>query len=149
MSALPVPPTTLESSSSDWRFRVFFDGECPLCRREIDLVRRLDAGAGRVDLVDLALPAFDARAYGLDQTTIEERIHGMLPDGTVVEGVDVFIHLYEALDRGWLVRIAHVGFVRAVLDRLYTWFARNRLRLTGRGPKTCEVSPSGPGAKSC
>ncbi len=147
MSALPVPP--LESSTSDWRFRVFFDGECPLCRREIDLVRRLDAGAGRIDLVDLSLPDFDATAYGLDQNTIEERIHGMLPDGTIVEGVDVFIHLYEALDRGWLVRIAHVGLVRAVLDRLYTWFARNRLRLTGRAPKTCEIDPKASGPGSC
>ena len=136
-SVLPQP----EAQPVEWRFRVFFDGECPLCKREIDMVRRLDAGAGRVDLVDLALPDFDATAYGLDQTTIEERSHGMLPDGTIVEGVDVFIHLYEALDRGWIVRIAHVGLVRAVLDRLYTWFARNRLRLTGRAPKTCPVEP--------
>ncbi|MCR9094167.1 MAG: DUF393 domain-containing protein [bacterium] len=136
-SVLPQP----EAQPVEWRFRVFFDGACPLCKREIDVVRRLDAGAGRVDLVDLSLPGFDATAYGLEQATIEERIHGMLPDGTIVEGVDVFIHLYEALDRGWIVRIAHVGLVRAVLDRLYTWFARNRLRLTGRAPKTCPVEP--------
>lgn len=149
MAAIPAPPTSapMESPAEDWRFRVFFDGECPLCRREIELVRRLDDGAGRIDLVDLSLPDFDATAYGLEQTMIEERIHGMLPDGTVVEGVDVFIHLYEALDRGWLVRVAHVGFVRAVLDRLYTWFARNRLRLTGRAPKTCDVAPSASSTK--
>ena len=132
---------TEDGAQPTWRFRVFFDGECPLCRREIDLVRRLDAGAGRVDLVDLAVPGFEAEAFGLDQATIEARIHGMLPDGTVVEGVDVFIHLYESIDRGWAVQIAKVGFVRAILDRLYTWFARNRLRLTGRGPKTCELPP--------
>ncbi len=142
-------PPSAAPSTDGWRFRVFFDGECPLCRREIDLVRRLDAGAGRVDLVDIARPDFDAGAHGLDQETIEARIHGMLPDGTVVEGVDVFIHLYEALDRGWLVRIAQVGLVRAVLDRLYTWFARNRLRLTGRAPKTCEVPSSDASSKTC
>ena len=135
--------TTPPMTSMPWRFRVFFDGDCPLCRREIDLVRRLDAGAGRIDLVDLAAPDFEAEAFGLDQATIEARIHGMRPDGTVVEGVDVFVELYEALDRGWVVRIARVGLVRAVLDRLYTWFARNRLRLTGRAPRTCDVVATG------
>ena len=122
-----------------WRFRVFFDGECPLCRREIDLVRRLDDGQGRVDLVDLAAPGFDASAFGLDQATIEARIHGELPDGTIVEGVDVFVHLYEALDRGWLVRPARWRGLRPLLDRAYLWFARNRLRLTGRAPRTCPM----------
>ncbi|MEM9178038.1 MAG: DCC1-like thiol-disulfide oxidoreductase family protein, partial [Myxococcota bacterium] len=94
------------------------------------------------DLIDLAEPDFDASSYGLDQATIEARIHGMRPDGTIVEGVEVFVEMYEALDRGWLVRVAKVGFVRAILDRAYTWFARNRLRLTGRAPKTCELPPT-------
>lgn len=122
-----------------WRFRVFYDGECPLCMREINMVRRLDAGQGRVDLIDLAEPDFEAEAFGLDQSTIEARIHGQLPDGTIVEGVDVFIHLYEAIDRGWLVRPARWSGLRPLLDRAYLWFARNRLRLTGRAPATCPV----------
>ena len=124
-------------SNPTWEFRVFFDGECPLCRREIDMVRRLDDGRGRVDLVDLAAPDFDASRFGLEQEAIEARIHGALPDGTIVEGVDVFIRLYEAVDRGWLVRPARIGWVRGLLDRVYAWFARNRLRLTGRAPEAC------------
>ena len=122
-----------------WRLRVFYDGECPLCRREIALVRRLDDGRGRVDLVDLAADAFDATRFGLEQGAIEARIHGALPDGTIVEGVEVFVRLYEAIDRGWLVRPARVGWIRALLDRAYGWFARNRLRLTGRAPATCSA----------
>lgn len=128
-SAVQTEPT--------WQFRVFYDGECPLCMREIELVRRLDDGEGRIDLIDLAAPDFDASDYGLDQSLIETRIHGQLPDGTIVEGVDVFVHLYETLDRGWLVRPARWPGVRRLLDWAYAWFARNRLRLTGRAPKTC------------
>ena len=124
-----------------WAFRVFFDGECPLCAREIAMIRRMDRGRGRVDLVDLAAPDFDAGAYGLDQATIEARIHGMMPDGTVVEGVEVFVQIYTALGLGWLTAPASWWGIRNLLDRAYLWFARNRLRLTGRGPKLCELPP--------
>lgn len=125
--------------TESWRLRVFFDGECPLCKREIAFVRRLDEGRGRVDLVDLSAPDFDASEYGLDQATIEARIHAQTPDGRTVEGVEVFVLLYEALGRGWWVAPARWPGIRWLLDRAYLWFARNRLRLTGRAPRTCEL----------
>jgi predicted DCC family thiol-disulfide oxidoreductase YuxK len=127
------------TSPPDWRFRVFFDGECPLCSREIEMIRRLDRGRGRVDCIDLSEPDFVAGAYGLEQATIEARIHGQLPDGQIVEGVDVFVHLYDAVGLGWLTAPARWPGLRWLLDRLYLWFARNRLRWTGRAPRTCPV----------
>lgn len=129
-----------------WDFRVFYDGECPLCMREIALMRRLDGDRGRVDFVDLAEPDFDARRYGLDQATIEARIHGQLPSGEIVEGVDVFVHMYDAVGIGWLAAPARWPGFRWLLDRLYLWFARNRLRLTGRSPKTCPLPETTPSA---
>ena len=122
-----------------WVFRVFYDGECPLCAREIALIRRLDRGRGQVDLVDLAASDFDATDYGLDQGTIEDRIHGQWPDGRIIEGVDVFIALYGAVGLGWLAAPAKWPGLRWLLDRAYVWFARNRLRLTGRAPKSCPI----------
>lgn len=126
---------------SSWRIRVFFDADCPLCSREIEAIRRLDRGRGRVDLVDLSAASFDASAYGLEQAAIEARIHGTLPDGGVVEGVDVFVHIYTALGMGWLVAPARWPGLRTLLDLAYLWFARNRLRLTGRAPAVCEPNP--------
>jgi predicted DCC family thiol-disulfide oxidoreductase YuxK len=38
------------------RLTVFHDGACPLCRREIALMRRLDR-RGRIEFVDVADPA--------------------------------------------------------------------------------------------
>jgi predicted DCC family thiol-disulfide oxidoreductase YuxK len=43
----------MSSSDNHWDFRVFYDAECPLCAREIQLIRRLDRKNGRVDLIDL------------------------------------------------------------------------------------------------
>jgi predicted DCC family thiol-disulfide oxidoreductase YuxK len=129
-----------EAGNTHWLFRVFYDAECPLCRREIAMIQRLDRGRGRVDCVDLSDPTFDAGAFGLEQASIEARIHGQRPDGEIVEGVDVFIHLYDAVGWGWLTAPARWPGLRRILDRLYLWFARNRLKWTGRAPRTCDAS---------
>lgn len=141
----PLPPgsdTTEGTEEPSWQFRVFFDADCPLCSKEIALIRRMDRGRGRVDLVDLSADDFDATDYGLEQSTIEARIHGMYPDGRVVEGVDVFVEIYRALGWGWITAPARWPGFRTLLDLAYLWFARNRLRLTGRAPKTCPIERS-------
>ena len=137
MSSAAASAPRLAASDVDWSIRVFYDGECPLCRREIDVLRRLDAGRGRADFVDLAAPSFVAADFGVTQDEIEARIHGQLPDGEIIEGVDVFVHLYEAVGIGWLAAPARWPGFRWLLDRAYLWFARHRLRLTGRSPRTC------------
>lgn len=120
-----------------WQIRVLYDAGCPLCAREGRLLERLDAGRGRIELEDISSPAFDAGRHGLDLADLEARLHGVLPDGSVVEGVEVLVRAYEAVGMGWLVRPARWPGVRWLLDRAYLWFARNRLRLTGRAPRSC------------
>jgi predicted DCC family thiol-disulfide oxidoreductase YuxK len=61
-----------------------------------------------------------------------EEIHGRLPDGSLVRGVEVFRRLYGAVGFRRLVRLSRAPGVRHVLDLAYALFARNRLRLTGR-----------------
>lgn len=129
-------------TSPDWEIRVLYDGECPLCAREVRMLRRLDDGRGRLDLEDLSAPDFDPSRYGLTQDAVEARIHGVLPDGRVVEGVEVFARAYRAVGWRWVDVVSRWPGVRWLLDRLYLVFARNRLRLTGRAPKTCVAEAS-------
>lgn len=110
---------------------VFHDGQCPLCAREIALLRRLDK-RGRIRFVDIAAPGFDAGTVGLSRETLMERIHGRLPDGSIVEGVEVFRRLYAAVGFTRLVALTRVPLAARLLDRVYGWFAANRVRLTGR-----------------
>ncbi|MBN8610137.1 MAG: DUF393 domain-containing protein [Deltaproteobacteria bacterium] len=114
-------------------FEVFFDGDCPLCVREIRMLRRLDRH-GRVRFTDIADPRFDPARVGLPPwQTLMDRIHGRrLDTGEVVEGVEVFRALYEAVGLGVLVRLTRLGVVDRLLDRAYHAFASRRLRLTGR-----------------
>jgi predicted DCC family thiol-disulfide oxidoreductase YuxK len=116
--------------------KVLYDGECPLCAREIAFLRRRDR-RGLIAFEDIAAPDFDATHYGLDHATVMSRIHGVLPDGTLIEGVEVFRRLYTAVGLGWLVAPTRWPLLRGLFDRAYRLFARNRLRWTGRADAAC------------
>jgi predicted DCC family thiol-disulfide oxidoreductase YuxK len=126
---------------------VFYDGECPLCAREIRMLRRLDRRE-RVRFVDIAEEGFDARSVGVSFTTLMDRVHGRLPDGTIIEGVEVFRRLYAAVGFSRLVALSRLPGVSHLLDVAYRVFAKNRLRLTGRcADRACEL-PSSPTTSS-
>jgi predicted DCC family thiol-disulfide oxidoreductase YuxK len=136
--------------TSAWEIEVFFDGDCPLCRREITMMQRLDR-VGRIRFTDIAEPGFDPAARGLDRTQPElmAEIHARTPEGDWVTGVEVFRRLYSAVGFGPLVALTRPRPVDAVLRRAYDVFARNRLRWTGRSEVdacdtgTCRVDHSG------
>lgn len=109
----------------------FFDGACPLCRREVGLLQRWDRRQC-VRFTDISDPAFDPRALGKTPEELMARMHGRLADGTWVEGVEVFRRLYAAIGFGPLVWFTRFPGVSQLLNLGYSVFARNRLWLTGR-----------------
>jgi predicted DCC family thiol-disulfide oxidoreductase YuxK len=126
-------------------FEVFFDGECPLCVREINMLRWLDRKK-RVQFTDIAAPSFDASKLGFAHETLMAKIHGRMQDGTFIEGVEVFRQLYQAVGLGPLVALTRLPGIRGLLDVGYTWFAKNRLRLTGRN--SCATDRCAPRVKT-
>ena len=129
----------MDAALSAPEVEVFFDGECPLCRREISFVRRIDRRS-RVRFIDIAEPSFDARATGRTHEELMARIHARLPDGSLVEGVEVFRRMYAAAGLRPLVALSRIPGLSHLLDAGYRWFAKNRLRLTGR----CEAGTCTP-----
>ncbi len=125
----------------DYDVEVFYDGYCPLCRREIDMLRRWDKPE-RIRFTDIASPGFDAASVGVAMPALMAEIHGRTPDGEIIQGVEVFRRLYAAVGFGWLVAPTRWPGVRQTLDLAYHFFARYRLRLTGRcgaGDETCSI----------
>src|SRR5688572_7223684 len=96
-------------------FEVFYDGDCPLCRREIAGLLRLDR-KHRITFTDIARPDFDATSLGLTHERMMAKIHGRTADGTLVEGVEVFRQLYSALGFAPLVAVTRLPGVRTALD---------------------------------
>ncbi|CAN5531408.1 DUF393 domain-containing protein [soil metagenome] len=122
------------------RVEVFFDGECPLCRREIDMLRRIDRES-RIRFTDIAAPGFDPKAFGLelDHAALMARIHGRRANGELIEGVEVFRELYAAVGFRRLVALSRLPIVRDVMNLGYRFFAKNRLRLTFRKAPDCDT----------
>ncbi len=120
---------------------VFFDGDCPLCLREIRLLRRLDR-RGRIGFVDIAAAGFDPAAVGVTWAALMDRIHARLPDGTIIDGVEVFRRLYAAVGFGALVAVTRLPGLSHALDAAYEVFAKHRLKWTGRCvDDACAVHP--------
>ena len=134
-----APPNVANYATADFDIEVFYDGECPLCMREIRMLRRRDRRQ-RIRFTDIAAEGLDASAVGRTWQALMERIHGRLPDGTMIEGVDVFRRLYAAVGFAPLAELTRLPGIAQILDLAYRTFARNRLRLTGRClDDTCAV----------
>ena len=118
---------------------VFFDGACPICDREIALMRRLDRRR-QLEFCDFSAQEYDAASSGFAAADLATVIHARWADGSVITGVDVFRAMWEAVGLGVLARLSRLSLVEPLVLRAYAWFARNRLRLTGRSHACTEDS---------
>lgn len=75
---------------------MFYDGDCPLCMRETRMLSRMDRSQ-RILFTNIAAAEFDASSLGKRGEKLMAEIHGRLPDGTWVTGVEVFRRLYTAV----------------------------------------------------
>jgi predicted DCC family thiol-disulfide oxidoreductase YuxK len=124
-------PAMSNPGANDFEVEVFYDGECPLCMREIDMLRRRDR-RNCIRFTDIAADGFDAGSLGLSPQALMARLHGRLPDGTIIDGVEVFRRLYAAVGFERTVFISRLPGIAPILDAAYGAFAKRRLWLTGR-----------------
>lgn len=124
-----------------WQIKLLYDGQCPLCVREVNFLSRRDAGRGKVAFVDVAEDSYRPEANGnIDFETAMGRIHALLPDGTILKNVEVFRRTYEILGLGWVYAATKLPLIGSLADWLYSLWADQRLRLTGRPDLTTLVA---------
>ncbi|MFK4046888.1 thiol-disulfide oxidoreductase DCC family protein [Roseomonas mucosa] len=104
------------------QLQVWYDGACPLCQREIALMRRLDRH-GAIAFVDVAIPGV---ACPLDRATLLERFHAR-EGGQMLSGAAAFAAMWRAIP---LLRplglAARSRWVLWLLERSYRGFLRLR-----------------------
>ena len=123
-------------------FTILIDGGCALCAREATLMEKLDKGRGKLAIVDIAQPDFSPADYGKTYAELMAHIHGQLPDGTVVTGVEVFRRAYAAVGWGWTLSWTALPVFRQLADAAYTLFAKVRLHLPGNRKRcTADACP--------
>jgi predicted DCC family thiol-disulfide oxidoreductase YuxK len=132
MTATQPHPST-PATAPTWRIKLLYDGDCPLCLREVNFLQKKDAGRGLVQFVDIADDGYDpAQHGGVSFADAMGRIHAVMADGTVIKNVEVFRRVYEVLGMGWVYAATRWPLIGPLVDWAYGLWADWRLRLTGR-----------------
>ena len=129
---------TGSTDNQNFVVEMFYDGDCPLCVRETRLLQKLDRRE-RIRFTNIAAPDFDAIACEKTMDQLMAEMHGRLPDGSWITGVEVFRRLYTAVGFGLVVSLTRLPLIRQLLDFGYAVFARHRLKLTGRCTDACKL----------
>jgi len=108
---------------------VWFDGACPLCLREIALMRRLDR-RGAIDFIDIGA---EGAACPIDPALLLKRFHAREAHGPLLDGAAAFAAMWRAVPLLsplgqvarlppllWLLECAYRGFLR-IRPRLQAW----------------------------
>ena len=107
---------------------VWFDGDCPLCTREIRLMRRLDRRQA-IRFIDIRA----GRDCPLDPATLLARFHARETGKPIVSGAAAFAAMWRAIP---LLRplglVARNKAALWLLERLYLGFLKLRPRLVRR-----------------
>ena len=111
---------------------LLYDGGCPLCLREVRFLQRRDQQAS-IRFVDVNADDYAPACHsGISYRQAMARIHAIRSDGTVLTDVAVFREAYRLIGLGWVYAPTTWPLVGPLVDRLYSFWASQRLRWTGR-----------------
>ena len=134
-----MTPAALDAAGMNETTRpltVYYDGACPLCRREIAFIssRMKDGDAAFLDISD---GAGEKLGPDLDRETALKRFHIRLSNGTLLSGASAFAEIWKKTPGlGWLGHLVSQPSLTPSFDWLYSrflivrpWFQRllNRL----------------------
>lgn len=105
---------------------VYFDGSCPLCRKEIDYYQRSGAGE-RLAYVDVSASGPETVAPDLDRARAMKRFHVRRPDGKLVSGTAAFGTVWQQVP-GWQLAgtLVQLPVIRHLGDVVYWQYLRFR-----------------------
>ena len=123
---------------------IFYDGACPLCKIEIDHLRRLD-NAHRIGFEDIVDPSFSIRFPEVNVERASRVLHGQTANGDIVLALDVtYLAWSLAGKRRWVAPLRW-SFVKPIANLLYRFFARYRHQISflTTGKRRCPSSTNG------
>ena len=114
------------------KLTIFFDGECPLCKREVDFLQSRNQ-KGYLSFIDINTSDFylDLK-YGITYKQAMERIHAMKSDGSVIKDIKVFQEAYTLIGLGWIYAPTKFPIFDKFIEFIYGIWAKYRLKLTFR-----------------
>lgn len=123
------------------QLKVFYDGLCELCSREIGHYQR-QKGADKIEFIDIFSPDFVADNYGLDPQEIHKNLHAITPNGDVLIGVETFVAIWGILPRyQFAAKLASRPLILKTGKKLYSLFTVVRPYLPRKKQNMCKSSP--------
>ena len=109
-----------------------FDGGCPLCVRETNFLKSKDE-LNKIDFVDINNVDYNPILFkDISYAEAMSNLHGILENGNIIKGLDVLAYSYELIGLGWVYYPLKIEFLAPVLRLFYKYWAKYRLKLTGR-----------------
>jgi predicted DCC family thiol-disulfide oxidoreductase YuxK len=119
------------------QLKIYYDGACPLCSREIEHYKKQDSH-NRLKLIDISDPHFDAEKEGVDSQRVHQLMHVRKPDQELSTGIDAFLAIWRELPGyGWLIHLVGNPLLKPFFDLGYHGFARIRSFLPKRRRDSC------------
>jgi predicted DCC family thiol-disulfide oxidoreductase YuxK len=121
------------------KLTIFYDGFCPLCRTEMNHLKRLDS-KHLIAFVDIQHAEFMQKYPHLEWRVLNARLHGLKENGDLISGLDVTYLAWQLVDKGWLFAPLRWPIIGWFADRLYNVFARHRYAISYllTGQKRCQ-----------
>lgn len=123
---------TLEERDSKTNLKLLYDGECPICKREICILQKKE-GQSKIKFVDISSKEFSPfENNNIDYNTAMSQIHAIDGKGNLLVGIPAFAAVYARCQLLVISTLLRIPFIKRVLKPLYTLFAKKRLWMTGR-----------------
>ena len=123
---------TLEDRDSKTNLKLLYDGECPICKREICILQKKESQS-KIKFVDISSEEFSSlENNNIDYNTAMSQIHAINGEGEVLVGISVFPTVYARSQLLVTSTLLRIPFIKRILKPLYSLFAKKRLSMTGR-----------------
>ncbi|HEY2786034.1 MAG TPA: DUF393 domain-containing protein [Fimbriiglobus sp.] len=138
-AATPIPDASIDLHVGQGV--VLFDGQCPLCRRSVDILKRLD-WLGRLAFQDCRDEArWPPSAHPLVMTRLLEEMHVVTPDRKrAFAGYAAFRWMAWRLPVAWLVApFLYIPGIPWLGNKIYLWVAKRRMNLVPCHDGICQL----------
>jgi 3-demethoxyubiquinol 3-hydroxylase len=121
--------------------KIFYDGSCPICSKEVGIYRQQKARQN-LEWIDVSQPQF-VPPLGPSVTELMQRFHVQTATGELLSGARAFVYLWAQLP-GWrvLALLARLPGVLSIMEWAYRQFLKLRPKIQKvLQAKTAQVQP--------
>jgi predicted DCC family thiol-disulfide oxidoreductase YuxK len=102
---------------------LYYDGNCPICRKEIKLLKRLVGN--NVDMADIHLLSDETSGIP-DKEALLKRLHLKQANGEWVIGLDATVYVWSKTPFGWLFKLLQLPLLNSITNAAYSRWAEKR-----------------------